>query len=405
MFNPAPVSNEGYSLAFASETPRTNYLRGGLTVGTAYDNNILLANGPTVSDVKYSVWPSISLAQSRSRLGWDLTYGPGFKFYQHNPSVNGTDHYLALGLEYRISPHITLSVTNSFQKTSDLLNLPEQTASASGSGVTPVPNNSILPPATARISNLSNAEITYQFGSNAMVGAKGALSGLWYPNRTNLSGLFDSTGESGEAFYAHRLSVMHYIGATYGFQRLLTHPGQAATQTQSMLLFYTLYLPPSLAVSVFAGPEHSDTHGGGLSPLHVWSPAVGSSLAWHGEHTSFTATYARRTSGGGGLSGAVRSNRADASMRWQLARTLTTCLGSSYSTNSVLDSQPALGVGGHTWLGTASLQHPLGEGLDIQVGYTHLHQSYGSVAAISNTPDRNNVWVSFSYQFERALGR
>lgn len=406
MFNPAPVSNEGYSLAFASETPRTNYLLGGLTLGTAYDSNILLTNGPAVSDVKYSVWPSISLAQSRSRLGWNLTYDPGFKFYQNNPSLTGTDHYLEFGLEYRLTPHITLSVTNSFQKTSDLLNLSEQTASASGAGATPVPNSSILPPATARISNLGNAEITYQFGSNAMVGARGALSGLWYPHLTNLSGLFDSTGQSGEAFYAHRLSAMHYIGATYGFQRLLTHPGQAETQTQSMLLFYTLYLPPGLAVSVFAGPEHSDTHGGGLSLLHEWSPAEGGSLAWHGEHISFTASYARRTSGGGGLSGAVRSNRADASVRWQLSKSLTTGLGSSYSTSSILDPQLSLGVGGgHTWSGTASLQHPLGKGFDIQIGYTHLHQNYSSVTVISNAPDQNNCWVAFSYQFERGLGR
>ena len=144
---------------------------------------------------------------------------------------------------------------------------------------------------------------------------------------------------------------------------------------------------------------------GGLSPLREWSPAGGGSLAWHGEHISFTASYAHRTSGGGGLSGAVRSNRADASVRWQLARTLTTGLGSSYSTNSVLDQQPSLSVGGHTWSGTASLQHPLGKGLDIQIGYAHLHQSYSNVTVISNAPDQNNLWVSFSYQFERALGR
>ena len=38
-------------------------------------------------------------------------------------SMNEIDHNLALGLEYRLSPHVTLSVGDSFQKTSDLLNL------------------------------------------------------------------------------------------------------------------------------------------------------------------------------------------------------------------------------------------------------------------------------------------
>lgn len=262
-----------------------------------------------------------------------------------------------------------------------------------------------MPPATARISNFGEAEITYQFSRNVMMGAKSTLSGLWYPDRANLSGLFDSTGGSATGFYAHRLSGRHYIGATYGFQRLLTHPGHSETQTQSTLLFYTLYLPPSLSLSLFVGPERSDTHGEKSLPFQKWSPAAGGSLAWHGERTSFLAGYARRISDGGGLSGAVLSNRADASVRRQLAKTLTANVGVSYSASSVLDSLQSLGVEGHNWSGTVSLQHSLGESLGVQAGYTYLHQSYSSISAIANAPDRNYVWVSFSYQFEKPLGR
>ena len=71
MIVPAPFSDEGYSLAFASETPRTNYLRGGLNLGTVYDDNILPSSGQAVSDVRYSVWPSLSLAtvQIATRVG------------------------------------------------------------------------------------------------------------------------------------------------------------------------------------------------------------------------------------------------------------------------------------------------------------------------------------------------
>jgi len=93
MINPAP-NTENYSMTFTSETPRTNYLRGGLNLGSVYDDDILPANGPAVSDIKYSIWPRISLAQSRSRMGWSLDYSPGFTFYQRNSSVNEVDHYL-----------------------------------------------------------------------------------------------------------------------------------------------------------------------------------------------------------------------------------------------------------------------------------------------------------------------
>jgi hypothetical protein len=128
-------------------------------------------------------------------------------------------------------------------------------------------------------------------------------------------------------------------------------------------------------------------------------------VAWHGEHTSLGASYARRIGDGGGLAGAVLGNRVDASARWRFARTMTAALEANYSTSTLLDSQLLQGLGGHSWSGSASLQRPLGDKLDLQLGFTHLHQSYSSVSTIADAPDRNNIWVSLSYQFERSLGR
>ena len=84
MTTPTPVSGDGYSLAFASETPRSNYLRAGVSIGSAYDDNVLPASGQKIGDESYSVLSSIALDQTRSRLHWTLNYSPGFTFYQHN---------------------------------------------------------------------------------------------------------------------------------------------------------------------------------------------------------------------------------------------------------------------------------------------------------------------------------
>ena len=404
MVTPAPLNGEGYSMAFSSETPRTNFLRGGLNISTAYDDNVVPSSGRAVSDVAYSIWPSLALEQSRSRLRWNLSYSPGYTFHQKLDTINGLDHSLALGLEYRLSPHVTMKVSNSFQKTRDLLNFREQSAETPTTGGLNEPNDSIVPPGTIRINNFSNAEISYQFGPNAMVGATGTLYGLWYPDRSQIPGLHDSIGQSATGFYAHRLSGKHYIGATYGFQRLLSL-SQSETRTQSTLLFYTLYLPPNWALSVFIGPEHSDSHFESLISRSRWTPAAGGTLSWQGEHASFGSSFEHRISDGGGLAGAVLSNRADVSARWQMAGALTAGLGAGYSTNSVLDSQEPSGVKGHSWSTTASFQHPLGERLALQMGYTHLHQSYGSIAAIAQAPERNYVWMSIAYEFLRPLGR
>ena len=102
MITPALLSGEGYSLAFASETPRTNYLRGGLSFGTAYDDNVLPSSGHAdqrcqIFDLAQPVFPTIP-----ARLAWSLNYSPGFGVYQHNSSINEIDHYLTVGLSYRL---------------------------------------------------------------------------------------------------------------------------------------------------------------------------------------------------------------------------------------------------------------------------------------------------------------
>src|SRR5581483_1654677 len=59
MITPSPVGGgEGYALAYASETPRTNYLRGGIVFGVAYDDNALSSGAKPVSDVSYSIAPN-----------------------------------------------------------------------------------------------------------------------------------------------------------------------------------------------------------------------------------------------------------------------------------------------------------------------------------------------------------
>src|SRR5579864_8602827 len=146
MLTPAPVSGEGYSMGFTSET-RSNYLRGGLVFGSAYDDNVQPgSNGKPISDISYSVWPTISLDQTRSRLHWVLNYSPGFTFYQKTSSLNQANQNLAINFTYRLSPHVTLSLRDSFQKTSNVLNQPNQDFAQPVSGSLFVPNNSVIAP-------------------------------------------------------------------------------------------------------------------------------------------------------------------------------------------------------------------------------------------------------------------
>jgi len=375
---------------------------------SAYDSEATIGtNGQPVSDVSYSIWPTISLDQTRSRLHWTLNYSPGFTFYQKTSSLNQENQNLGVNLSYRLSPHVTLSLRDSFQKTSNILNQPNQDFAQPVSGSMFVPNESVIAPIANVLSNTANATLTYQFSANGMVGASGTFSNLHYPNQAQVPGLGDSSSRGGSAFYNHRLSKMNYIGATYQYQMFLAYPtiGQSETQAHSVFLFYTVYFKPTFSVSFFGGPQYSNTQQFGLPTSSSWSPAAGASMGWQGKVTSFALSYSRIINDGGGLSGAVESNSANASVRRQLTRTLSTSIGASYADNSILDALPALNTSGHTISGNASLQRQFGQHLNLQLQYMRLHQSYSDIAVLSAVPDRNRESITISYQFARPLGR
>ena len=394
-------------MGFTSET-RANYLRGGLVFGSAYDDEATVAaNGRPVSDVSYSIWPTISLDQTRSRLHWVFNYSPGFTFYQKTSALNQADQNLGINLSYRLSPHVTLSVRDSFQKTSNVLNQPNQDFAQPVSGSVFVPNDSVIAPIADVLTNTANATLTYQFSANGMVGASGTFTNLDYPNQAQVPGLYDSSSRGGSVFFNHRLSNMHYIGAMYQYQMFLAYPtgAQSETQAHSIFLFYTLYLKPTLSISLFGGPQYSDTEQFGVPTMKGWSPAGGASMGWQGKLTSFALSLSRAINGGGGLAGAVQAIRANASLRRQITRNFSASTGGSYADNSVLDTLPAFNTGGHTVSGNASVQRQIGQHMNLQLQYMRLHQSYSDVAVLSSLPDQNRESITISYQFARPLGR
>ncbi|HXM23704.1 MAG TPA: hypothetical protein VN948_20775 [Terriglobales bacterium] len=407
MVTPVLVSGEGYSMGFVSETS-ANYLRGGLVFSSAYDSYATVgANGRPVSDTSYSIWPTISLDRTRSRLHCFVFYSPGYTFYQRTGSLDAASQNFAVDLKYYLSSHVTLSLRDSFQKTSNVLNQPNSDLARPVSGAVFVPNDSLIAPIADVLTNNANATMTYQFSANGMIGASGTFTNLHYPNQAQVPGLYDSSSRGGSAFYNHRLSKMHYIGAAYQYQMFLAYPnvGQSETQAHSGFLFYTLYLKPTLSISLFGGPQYSDTQQFGMPSSKSWSPATGASMGWQGRLATFVASYSRRINDGGGLSGAVHSNAADASVGRQFTRTLSASIGANYTNNRVLDALPQFSTNGHTLSGNASVERQIGGRLNLQLQYTRLHQSYSGIAAISSTPNRNRAAVTISYQFSRPLGR
>jgi hypothetical protein len=414
MLTPPPVSGQSYP-TLASSEERANYLRGGLAFTSAYTDNALgSVSGHPVSDVSYSLAPFVALDETTSRLHFTLTYAPGFTFYQRLSSRNEADQNASIDFQYRLSPHVTFNARDGFQKSSNVFNQPDLASVAAVSGGAQEPNFSVIAPIADRLSNSGNAGITYQFAANGMLGASGTFTNLHYPNQSEVPGLFDSSSQGGSVFYSHRVSKMHYTGVTYQYQRLISYPttGQSETQTHAVLFFYTLYATSRFSISLFGGPQHSDTVEPPLPPLQLqlpsaraWTPATGASISWQGRLTSLAVSYSHTISGGGGLMGAVHMDSATASIRQQMTRNLSGSLAGAYTQNNLLASALSASLNGHTISATASVQRQLLQHINLELGYTRLHQNYSGVAVLAATPNTNREFVSISYQFSRPLGR
>ena|SRR5271168_699055 len=420
MQTPPPVSGQSYPTSFTSGE-RSNYLRGGLAFTTAYtDNAVGPVNGAPVSDVSYSIAPFVALDETTPRLHLGLTYAPGFTFYQRESYLNEADQNASINLQYRLSPHVTFSARDGFQKSSSVFNQPNFASAAPVSGSVQEGNFSVIAPIADRLSNSGNVGITYQFAANSMVGAGGTFTNLHYPNQGQVLGLYDSSSQGGLAFYSVRISKINYFGATYQYQRLASYPapGTNETQTNSLLLFYTVYPTKRFSISVFGGPQYadvgpqfSDTASIPATPAsRSWNPAAGGSLGWQGRLSSLAVSYSHLISSGGGLIGAVKMDNVSASLHQQISRMLSASVAGGYAQNDILTPTPSIATpsissNGHTISGTASLQQQVGQHLNVQLGYTRLHQDYSSVAVLAATPNTNREFIAISYQFSRPLGR
>ncbi|MGC2245097.1 MAG: hypothetical protein WA609_00715, partial [Terriglobales bacterium] len=120
MLTPPPVSGQSYPTAPGSEE-RSNFLRYGLSFNSAYSDNAL-GGTPPMSDVSYSIWPTIALDQTTTRLHTVLSYAPGFTFYQRSASRDEADQNFSIHVSDRLSPHVTLSAGDGLQKSSSVFN-------------------------------------------------------------------------------------------------------------------------------------------------------------------------------------------------------------------------------------------------------------------------------------------
>lgn len=391
----------GESMAFSSEMERSNYLRGGVSVQATYNDNVF-NSVPKEADESYTISPSIAFDMSRSRLHWNLNYSPGFSLYQKFTANNQVDQMFSTGLQYAMSPHVTLSFDDSLARTPSLSGVIDPGANGSNVLSSTV---IVVPPQIDTFTNNDSGEITYQFRPNAMVGFGGNSGELYFLSDSPTLGLNDSTSKGATAFYTHRFNTKHYVGVNYAFDDIVEQPVNIETQVHSITSFYTFSPTRKISLTVFGGAQHANTEGAGFPALIAWTPTEGANVNLHGMHDSFIVGFSRKISAGGGLDGAAHSYAANASFRHQFTQHLSSTLQASYNKSTVLLPQGISSEGGNTFVFSGDMERSIGAHFSAQLGYSRVNQSYSSIAAVSSSPNVNRGWIMISYHFERPIGR
>jgi len=418
---PALINGEVRSLSFSSELDRTNYLNGGVTLQGTYDDNVLSLPSNPVGGYTAAILPYIAIDQSRSRLHWNLNYAAGFVANQRLADQNQQSHNAGAELEYRVSPHVDLRLSDHFLYTTNFFDLLQQNVGNPGSGALQQPNQSVITPLAKRISNLGTAEMNYQFSPNDMIGGSGTFYDSRFrdvpPGTTNL---LDTDTQQATGFYTHRLARSYWIGGAYEFQQLNFSPGVDQATTSSFLLFNTIYLRPRMSISLFYGPQHWQYDSEVISQVVAvpvvlvvsspvserrWTYAAGASFNWQGEHTSVQMSASRRITDGGGILGPVELVSAQAALRQRLTRSLTLAFGGIAGDNRLLANFNGVADRLRSASGSAAIEQLLGQNFVVSLGYGRDYQRESGGTPPPTDVNHNRGWVSLSYNFSKAIGR
>jgi hypothetical protein len=415
-----PVMNgDSGSLAFSGESERVNLLSGGVTLASSYDNNALAsATGDEISNLGYMINPSLSIIEQRTQTLWTLNYNPGFLWNQQLPQRYMADHNLDFTFQYRITERLSARVHDSFIDQSSSFNALNQNPLLPGGNVLNAPNQSILTPLTTQLTNVTNLDLVDRIGEGTNIGVSGNFNKLNFSDTsTSPVQLFDNEAWGGQAFYSHRLTERHTVGVTYTFQDIATF-GEILehSQTQSVLLFYTLNLKPGMTVSVFAGPDHTTTDAQflySLGPVSVpinltgsmWLADEGATFTWQGEQTSAQIKLIHHVTDGGGLTGAVQLYSAIAGLRRQISKAWTGDIDLNYGDNNPLSHYFGNAFSGFG--GTIGLNRTLGEHFSVGMRFgrdRQRYEAYGLTNSSSFSANHNQAWITVTYHFSRPLG-
>lgn len=406
----------------ADDETRGNEINYALTVSTAVDDNVTdpsnFARGEM--NVLSSIRPQASLILNRTRFTSRLFYGPAFTYSSKIDSYNSTAQAAGADVEYLFTRRLSLSLRSAFSLTTNAYDQLTADSQIPSVGILNQRNTSALGVDVHDRTGGAQANLVYRLGRHTSIGFGGTFNDLQYEGNTKnaiaAQTSLDSRGWSGNAFYSHEFTARYSLGVQYTAQQLSSNGpnGQFDSLSHQVLGFLSVAIRPTVKVSFFAGPEHSELDDrflrgpfSILANLSQSSFAGGADLSWQGKHNGMKASFMQQVNDSG-LNGqsSMLVRMASLDIQHQIGPRLRLKLFGNFVSNGQLDP-----------LSTTYLANAASAGIDFEKEVTphikvnllaqrqqFIGEAQGSILGYQQRSHEIGT-VSIAYSFARALGR
>jgi hypothetical protein len=405
---PATLVGARPSIRPLGELVNPNFVAGGIAISQLYTDNAELSTTGPISDLSYEIMPHLAISSSAVRWSLNADALAGFMLNRTLDNRNQAQQSAGLDFSYRLSQFVTLRASDQFTNSTGLWSGASSGGTSTGAGIGSLqqPNNSQFTFGKFK-TNVALAEISGQFSADSYAGVRGTESYLWFPSSATdpvVGTLYGGNSYTAEAFYNRHFTARNWGGITLRAQRFDLSHAIGRTDAVGVLLMYAVNITPSTSLSFFGGPELSmtATPNGIALPVpafqrRLWSPAAGAVFSWQGQRTGALASFTHQVSNGGGLYSAVTLTTAEVQLQRQVGRHLEFGPSLTFSQNDPIVTSPSI----RTYSGQLQSSYRVGS-CAFGAGYA---RDQRDAAAGSLTASANRVWVSFSYDFIRTLGR
>jgi hypothetical protein len=410
---PAPKESETNS-RYITEQPAGSGVAVQLHSESSWDDNILGNNAHRIRDYVFEEGGLLRLWTNHPEWKLGLEYQPNALLYRTVNSLNQLDHRINFDNEFHAARHVLFRLRDSLDYATGVLAPQANPDISLPVGGPSNLNTTLFTPFARQFANEASGEAEYDMSLRNSLHISGSHGLRRFSNVGNFNstaGLFNTQSDVGGASYGYR--VTRHFTASLEYQYQEYRFGQTShDKTHGAFMKVLWDVRPHITLSVFGGPEYSDSEGqfstpstNPLQPGNVtttqrtkqWNPGGGGSVTLRSDRTVLRLTAQRLVGDGGGLLAAVTNSYEGAEIRRQVTGRLDVALTASNARTVALQGPSGKGAVDTQAAGVA-VEYPLLQNLSMHLGYNYLRQRANQFVPVAPDLDRNRFTLGLFFR-------